>query len=330
MITRMNNEKIANTLSQLADLLEFTGANPFRLRAYRNGSRIIKELPESISSMVESEQDLTKLDGIGKSVAEKCRELCETGSLKQMEELLTEVPKSVLDLLKVPKLGPKKAALLFNELGIETLDQLKKACEAKQVRELSGFGEKTETQILDGTSIAAAANERILWAVADQIATRLKEHMKQCKEVQQLEFAGSYRRGKETIGDLDMLVDSTDSGSVMDHFAEFDEITSTIVRGDTKMSVRLENEFQVDLRVVPKESFGAALQYFTGSKEHNVAVRGRAKKMNLRVNEWGVYDVSGDEEKRIAGKTEALQSTEATTIRTRNPRSQARTGMGRR
>ncbi len=301
----MNNEKIANTLSQLADLLEFTGANAFRLRAYRNGSRIIKELPESIAAMIESQQDLTKLDGIGKSVAEKCRELCETGSLKQMEELLTEVPKSVLDLLKVPKLGPKKAALLFNELGIETLDQLKKACEAKQVRELSGFGEKTETQILDGISIAAAANERILWAVADQIATRLKEHMKQCKEVQQLEFAGSYRRGKETIGDLDMLVDSTDSGSVMDHFAEFDEITSTIVRGDTKMSVRLENEFQVDLRVVPKESFGAALQYFTGSKEHNVAVRGRAKKMNLRVNEWGVYDVSGDEEKRIAGKTEA-------------------------
>ena len=162
----MNNEKIANTLSQLADLLEFTGANAFRLRAYRNGSRIIKELPESIAAMIESQQDLTKLDGIGKSVAEKCRELCETGSLKQMEELLTEVPKSVLDLLKVPKLGPKKAALLFNELGIETLDQLKKACEAKQVRELSGFGEKTETQILDGISIAAAANERILWAVA--------------------------------------------------------------------------------------------------------------------------------------------------------------------
>ena len=304
MITRMNNEKIANTLSQLADLLEFTGANPFRLRAYRNGSRIIKELPESISSMVESEQDLTKLDGIGKSVAEKCRELCETGSLKQMEELLTEVPKSVLDLLKVPKLGPKKAAVLFNELGIETLDQLKEACEAGKVRELSGFAEKTEAQILEGISIAAAANERILWAAADQLAGRLGKHMKECKKVKQLEFAGSYRRGKETVGDLDMLVDSTDSGAVMDHFEAFEDITSVIVRGDTKMSVRLENEFQVDLRVVPKESFGAALQYFTGSKDHNVAVRGRAKQMGLRVNEWGVYDISGDEEKLIAGKTE--------------------------
>ena len=194
----MNNEKIAETLSQLADLLEFTGANAFRLRAYRNGSRIIKELPESINSMIESEQDLTKLDGIGKSVSEKCHELCETGSLKQMEELLTEVPKSVLDLLKVPKLGPKKAAALFNELGIENLDQLKKACEAGQVSDLSGFGKKTEAQILEGISIAAAANERILWAAADKIASRLREHMKQCKKVKQLEFTGSYRRGRET------------------------------------------------------------------------------------------------------------------------------------
>jgi len=290
----MNNEKIANTLLQLADLLEFTGANPFRLRAYRNGGRIIKELPESIASMIESEQDLTKLDGIGKGVSEKCHELCEK-----------EVPKSVLDLLNIPKLGPKKAAVLFNELGIENLDQLKKACEAGEVRELSGFAAKTEAQILAGISIAAAANERILWAQADKIALRLVSHMDDCKKVKQLEFAGSYRRGRETVGDLDMLVDSKDSNAVMDHFAKFDEITSVIVRGETKMSVRLENEFQVDLRVVPNDSFGAALQYFTGSKDHNVAVRGRAKQMGLRVNEWGVYDTSGEEEKWIAGKTEA-------------------------
>ncbi len=301
----MNNEKIANTLLQLADLLEFTGANPFRLRAYRNGGRIIKDQPESIASLIESGQDLTELDGIGKSVSEKCHELCETGSLKQMEDLLQKVPKSVLDLLKIPKLGPKKAAVLFNELGIENLDQLKKACEAGKVRELSGFAEKTEAQILAGISIAAAANERILWAVADKLALRLQRHMGQCKKVKQLEFAGSYRRGKETVGDLDMLVDSEDSSAVMDHFATFEEITSVIVRGDTKMSVRLENEFQVDLRVVPKDSFGAALQYFTGSKEHNVAVRGRAKQMGMRVNEWGVYDTSGHEEKWIAGKTES-------------------------
>jgi len=301
----MNNEKIANTLLQLADLLEITGANPFRLRAYRNGGRIIKELPESIAALIDSEQELTKLDGIGKGVSEKCHELCKTGSLKQMDELLKEVPKSVLDLLNIPKLGPKKAAVLFNELGIENLGQLKKACEAGKVRELSGFAAKTEAQILEGISIAAAANERILWAQADKIALRLSSHMSGCKKIKQLEFAGSYRRGRETVGDLDMLVESKDSNAVMDHFAKFGEITSVIVRGETKMSVRLENEFQVDLRVVPNESFGAALQYFTGSKDHNVAVRGRAKQMGLRVNEWGVYNTSGEEEKWIAGKTEA-------------------------
>ena len=301
----MNNEKIADTLSRLADLLEFTGANAFRLRAYRNGARLIKELPDSIAAMIEAGEDLTKLDGIGKGVSEKCHELVETGNLKQLDEILETVPKTVLDLLKVPKLGPKKCAALFNEMGIETLGQLKAACVAGQVRTLAGFGEKTEKAILDGIAIASAANERILWAQADKIAHRLRDYMGPCKQIKQLEFAGSYRRGKETVGDLDMLVDSTQAEKVMDHFAKFDEITSVIVRGDTKMSVRLENEFQVDLRVVPKKSFGAALQYFTGSKDHNVLIRGRAKKMGLKINEWGVYDTSQKEEKWIAGKTEA-------------------------
>lgn len=300
----MTNEKIAKTFNQLADLLEFTGANAFRLRAYRNGARVIKELPDSIQSMIENGTDLTKLDGIGKGVSEKCHELVETGSLQQLEDLLEQVPKSVLDLLNIPKLGPKKAAALFHELGIATLDQLQAACEAGEVQKLSGFAAKTEQQILEGIQIAAAANQRILWADADHIVSRLRDFMSSCKQVKQLEFAGSYRRGRETVGDLDMLVDSTKADVVMDHFAQFDEITSVIARGDTKMSVRLEDEFQVDLRVVPKKSFGAALQYFTGSKDHNVLVRGRAKQMGLKINEWGVYDVSEDKEKWIAGKSE--------------------------
>lgn len=301
----MENAKIAKTLDQLADLLEFTGANAFRLRAYRNGARVIRDLPDSIQSMIASGEDLTKLDGIGKSVAQKCTELCETNKLQQMDELLEDVPRTVLDLLNVPKMGPKKAAAVFNELGVETLEQLKAACEAGQVRELSGFGAKTEKAILDGIAIAADANKRILWAAADRIAEKIRQHMKACKAVGQLEFAGSYRRGKETVGDLDMLVTSTDSGSVMDHFATYGEITSTIVRGDTKMSVRLDEEFQVDLRVVPNESFGAALQYFTGSKEHNVVMRGRAKAKGLKVNEWGVYKMDGDQQEWIAGESEA-------------------------
>ena len=301
----MDNEKIANTLSQLADLLEFTGANAFRLRAYRNGARKIKDLPESISSQITAGADLTKLEGIGKGVAEKCIELCETGKLQQMEDLFEEIPRTVLDLLNVPKMGPKKASAVFNELGVENLEQLKAACEAGEVSQLSGFGKKTEQAILDGIAIAVAANQRILWASADKIVAKLREHMNGCAAIGQLEFAGSYRRGKDTVGDLDMLATSTDVESVMDHFALFEDITSTIVRGDTKMSVRLEREFQVDLRVVPEESFGAALQYFTGSKEHNVVVRGKAKQRGLKINEWGVYKIDGDDETLIAGKTEA-------------------------
>lgn len=301
----MDNEKIAKVLGQLADLLEFTGANAFRLRAYRNGARKIKELPESISSLVDQKSDLVKLDGIGKSVAEKCIELCETGKLKQMDELLEEIPSTVLDLLNVPKMGPKKAAAVFHELGVENLEQLKAACEAGEVSQLSGFGKKTEQAILDGIAIAVAANERILWSAADKIVTKLRSHMQNCTAVGGLEFAGSYRRGKETVGDLDMLATSTDATAVMDHFAEFEDITSTIVRGDTKMSVRLDDEFQVDLRVVPEESFGAALQYFTGSKEHNVQVRSKAKQLGLKINEWGVYKIDGETEQWVAGTTEA-------------------------
>ena len=301
----MDNTKIAKILDQLADLLEFTGANAFRLRAYRNGARMIRDLPDSIQSKIAAGEDLTKLDGVGKSVAQKCTELCETGKLQQLEELLEDVPRTVLDLLNVPKMGPKKAAAVFNELGVETLEQLQAACEAGEVQKLSGFGAKTEAAILAGIAIAADANKRILWASADRIAEKIRAHMKSCKAVGQLEFAGSYRRGKETVGDLDILATSTDSGAVMDHFAAFEDITSTIVRGGTKMSVRLDEEFQVDLRVVPDESFGAALQYFTGSKEHNVVVRGMAKSRNLKVNEWGVYKTDGDEQELIAGASEA-------------------------
>lgn len=308
----MNNEQIANTLEQLANLLEITGSNPFRLRAYRNGARVIRDLPQAVASLVESGSDLTKLDGIGKGVAEKCHELIETGRLSQMDEILETVPESVLDLLNVPGLGPKKAATLYNDLNIENLDMLKAACEANQVQTLPKFGAKTELAILEGIAIAAAANERILWASADKLVVRLRDHMDGCQEIERLEFAGSYRRGKETVGDLDLLVDSEDATAVMDHFGDFAEIVSVIARGETKMSVRLEGEFQVDLRVVPAESFGAALQYFTGSKDHNVQVRGRAKKIGLRINEWGVFQTEKDgqpiektdEQPSIAGKTE--------------------------
>ena len=300
----MNNELIAAHLEQLADMLEFQGANAFRLKAYRNGARVIRDLSDSIPSMIERGEDLTKLDGIGKGVAEKCIELSETGKLSQLEELKEEIPESVLDLLRIPKLGPKKAAVVFNELNISTLDQLKAACEAGELRSLKGFAAKTEQAILEGIEIADQANQRVYWADADAFAQQLREHFKDCEPVKQLEFAGSYRRGKETIGDLDMLVESDDADAVMDRFEEFGMVESITGRGPTKMSVRLQGSFQVDLRVVPKKSFGAALQYFTGSKDHNVEIRSIAKQNGLKVNEWGVFKIDGEKETYIAGESE--------------------------
>ena len=301
----MTNEQIAKNLSQLADLLEFTGANPFRLRAYRNGARIIRDMTDAVAALVAEKSDLTQFDGIGKSVSQKCVELVETGKLDQMEELLEEVPKSVLDLLNIPGLGPKKAAVLYNDLNIVSLDQLKAACEAEQLQKLPGFGAKTEKSILEGLAFAATAGKRILWAEANQIAQQLLVHMNDCSAITQMEFAGSYRRGKETIGDLDLLVETTDGKTVMDHFMEWNRVSSVIARGDSKLSVRLDDDFQIDLRVVDGDAFGASLQYFTGSKEHNVRVRGLARQNGMKVNEWGVFQVDdAGNETKIAGATE--------------------------
>lgn len=301
----MDNEQIAKTLEQLADLMEFQGANAFRLKAYRNGAKAVRELTQSVSSLIQDGESLEQFDGIGKRVAQKCDELCQTGQLQQLEDLLAEVPRSVLDLLNIPGLGPRKAATLFNELGVTTLAELKAACESGSVQQLDGFGAKTEQAILNGIAIAAAAGNRLRWNEAEQLVVRIRAHMKSCTAIGQMEFAGSYRRGKETVGDLDLLVTSADVEAVMDHFQQMPDFGSVIVRGDTKMSILTTEDFQIDLRVVPDDSFGAALQYFTGSKEHNVVVRGKAKQAGLRVNEWGVFAVVGDSQELIAGRSEA-------------------------
>jgi DNA polymerase (family 10) len=301
----MTNSRIADVFDEIGDLLEFQGANPFRVRAYRNGARIIRDLPEPVTAILEDEdRKLTEIEGIGKDLADKVKTLVETGELPQHKKLLGEVPQSVLAMMRVPGLGPKKAAVLFKELGVETLEQLKEVCETEKVRELKGFGAKTEQAILHGISIAAAANQRISWADADEVAEAMREHLRACKGIEQLELAGSYRRGKETVGDLDVLIVSKDDDAVMDRFAAFPDTADVIVRGGTKMSIRTGKGLQIDLRVVPAESFGAALQYFTGSKDHNVVLRGLAKQRGLKINEYGVYRVDGEEEKYIAGATE--------------------------
>ncbi|HIF30487.1 MAG TPA: DNA polymerase/3'-5' exonuclease PolX [Planctomycetaceae bacterium] len=302
----MNNAQIAAIFELLADLLEFQSSNPFRIRSYRNSARVISDLSESIATIVaESPQQLTKLDGIGKSLAEKCVTLVETGSLPQLDELRQKIPETVLQLLRIPGMGPKKAAVLYQELHIKSLDELKIACETGQVRKLSGFGEKTEQAILANLEFAATAGDRIYWSEADAVASDIRQFLLEGPaKLEQLELAGSYRRCKETIGDLDILIVSQEPDAVMDRFAAYPSLRDTIVRGGTKMSIRLQSGLQVDLRLVPEESFGAALQYFTGSKEHNVELRGRAKSRGLKINEWGVYRIDGEEETYIAGQTE--------------------------
>lgn len=302
----MTNIKIADVFEQVANLLEFQGANAFRIRAYRNGARTIRDLSEPIANIVADDaRQLTEIDGIGKDLAQKCHVLVETGELPQLKELLAAIPSTVLDLLRIPNLGPKKAKTLYSELGITSLEELKIACESGKVRELKGFAAKTEAAILHGIEIAAVANQRILWAQADEIAQELLAHLRSCGSIERMEMAGSYRRGRDTVGDLDVLVVSSNADEVMDRFGQFPERDETIARGSTKMSIRLANGLSVDLRVVPAESFGAALQYFTGSKDHNVVLRGMARQQGLRINEYGVYRIEGEQQYYVAGVEEA-------------------------
>lgn len=301
----MNNARIAETFDLIADLLEFSDANPFRVRAYRNGARAIRDHPQQMESIHQDpDAAFTDIAGVGKDLAEKVATLLDDGNVPMLDELLEEIPKSVLEILRIPGLGPKKAAALYNTLGISTLDQLKAACEAHKVRDLKGFGAKTEETILAGMSLAKTAGDRMLWATADEFAQAIRAHLESCKSIQQLEVAGSYRRGRETVGDLDVLVVSSKVDEVMDRLGEFPELESVVGRGPTKMTIRLVDGPQVDLRVVPAKSFGAALVYFTGSKQHNIVLRGMAKDRGLKINEYGVFRVRGEKETFVAGRTE--------------------------
>lgn len=301
----MTNSEIADSFDLIGDILEFQAANPFRVRAYRNGARTVRDYHEPLANLVpEGKARLKQIAGIGDDLAAKIVELVTTGALPMLEELKTQVPESVLALIKIPGVGPKKAALLHKELGIKTLADLKAACESLQVQNLKGFGEKTQQAILQGICFAETASLRLLWAEADQLVAELRRHFAGCKSIKQLEFAGSYRRGKETVGDLDILIVADDPTEAMDTLEQFVGTGQILARGPTKMSIRTGKGFQIDLRVVPPESFGAALQYFTGSKEHNVMLRGRAKDNGLKINEWGVFRVKEEKETRIAGATE--------------------------
>ena len=299
----LENSAIADVFEEMAELLEFRGENPFRIRAYRNGAKAIRELDESVASILQDDsRDLSKVPGIGKTLLEKTETLVSTGSLPQLSELRKKVPEVVIQMARIPGLGAKKAAKLQQELEIDSLADLRKACQENRVGTLKGFGAKTQQAILDGLEIAEAAAERIYWSAGDALASAIGDHMKTCKAVRQMEWAGSYRRGRETIGDLDLLVIASDRAAAMDHLESYPERSTTIGRGETKISIRVGKAFQVDMRVVEADQFGAALQYFTGSQAHNIRIRRIAKDRGLKVNEYGVFQIS--DETRVAGSTE--------------------------
>jgi DNA polymerase (family 10) len=302
----MENVEIARTLEDVADLLEIQGSNPFRVRAYRNAARTIEEHPVPMRKLVEEDADLTELPGIGEDMSKYIHQLVDTGSLELLDELTGDVPYSLIEIGRLPGVGPKKTRKLWKELGIETVDQLEEAAKAGKVRELEGFGEKSEEKILQGIEAYRRHQARFKISEADQHVLPLLEWLREDDSVERIEVAGSYRRRKETVGDIDLLAIAEEGASLMERFTSYDRVEEVLASGATKGSVRLASGLQVDLRILTAKSYGAALVYFTGSKEHNVRLRQRAIDRGLRISEYGVFEV----EKGKRGKDEDEEARE--------------------
>jgi DNA polymerase (family 10) len=294
----MENPEVAQIFDEVADLLEIQGANPFRVRAYRGAGRTIRDLSEPLAQMPPDK--LTALAGIGKDLAGKITTILQTKELPLRKELYSQVPPGLRDLLRVPNLGPKRALFLHQQLHITSLDKLRQAAAKHRLQKLRGFGSKTEEKILQALDGLEQTGRRFLLAEAKVYADSVVCHLQQTAGLEHLEVAGSFRRRKETVADLDLLACCADPGPVMDRLGEYEGVAAVVARGQTKMTVRLRNGLQMDLRVVPPEAYGSALQYFTGSKEHSILLRRRAQERGLKLNEYGVFKGS----KRIAGTTE--------------------------
>ena len=296
----VHNEDIAVIFEEIADLLEIEDANPFRVRAYRNAARTIRGLSRELRDLLSEGKDLTTLPGIGKDLAAKIEEILETGHATALDKLHKEIPASVEDILKLPGLGPKRVKQLYHELDIKNLAQLEDAARSGRLRTLPGFGDKTEQNILENVHALRSKEKRFLRNVAVSYAEPLLQYLKKNTAVKQAIIAGSYRRGRESVGDLDILVTAGKADRVMKHFTDYEEVTQIVSSGKTRATVILHCGLQVDLRVVEEKSFGSALYYFTGSKAHNIKVRRLAQQKGLKINEYGVYRGN----KRIAGETE--------------------------
>ena len=296
----VHNSDIAEIFNTMADLLDIEGANQFRVRAYRNAARTIGGFSQSAADMVERGEDLTALPDIGKDLAGKIKEIVETGDLGALQKLERRTPSELSSLMKIAGLGPKRVKVLYQELGITTLEGLKKAAESGKIRELEGFGEKTEEAIIEEIEHKGAEKGRIKLIIAEQIADPLVHYLQAVEGVKEVVVAGSYRRRKETVGDLDILVTCKKGSEVMERFVNYEDVKKVISEGKTRSTVQLRTGLQIDVRVVPQVSYGAALHYFTGSQAHNIAVRKMGVREKLKINEYGVF--RGED--RVAGKNE--------------------------
>ncbi|HXF96246.1 MAG TPA: DNA polymerase/3'-5' exonuclease PolX [Gemmatimonadales bacterium] len=299
----VENAEVARLFRELADLLEIQGANPFRVRAYRTAARTVEELPEPVEELAQhGPARLAELPGIGEDLAGKILEIVRTGSLGALEDARRQVPRGLTELMGVRGLGPKRARALYEALGIKSLRELERAARARRIREVPGFGARTEEKILEELAARAAmgSERRVLRAVAAQYGEAYLEYLRAQPGVRQAEIAGSFRRCRETVGDLDILVDADPESGIADRFLAYPEVAEVLARGPTRCSVRLRSGLQVDLRVVPSQSYGAGLHYFTGSKPHNIAVRRLGQQRGLKINEYGVFRGR----RQIGGRTE--------------------------
>lgn len=284
----MEVREIARRLETIATLLELKGENPFKVRAYQSGARALESLDSDLDSLIDA-GTLGDVSGIGKTLTEKIIQLRRTGQLDLYDRLQGSVPPGLVEMLEIPGFGPKKVRKVHQELGIDTLEALKAACQSGEIAKLDGFGKKTAENILRGIENRIAYGKRHLWWDVREVALPLLEGLRELPEVIRAEVAGSFRRGLETVGDLDFIVSSEKPGRVMEWFTTREHIREVTARGETKSSVRFAGGLQADLRVVPDDRFVFALHHFTGSKDHNVKMRQRAQAQGLSLSEWGLF-----------------------------------------
>ncbi len=295
----MENDEVAKVLDETANMLELAGENFFRVRAYRNAAAAIRDHAVQVADL--SQEQIDEIPGIGADLAEKIATIAKTGELPLHHDLASKFPPQLLELREIPGLGPKRLKLLIDLLQIRGRDDLERALKSEALRKIPGFGPKLEDSIRKSLAQhEAGGGKRMLYAEATRIAAQIEAHLRKCTAVREFELAGSFRRRRETIGDLDAVAASADSAAVMKHFTAFAGITQVIASGETKTSVVLKGGLQVDLRVVPAKSFGAALTYFTGSKTHNVHLRRLAQARGLLLNEYGLFRGKA----AVAGRTE--------------------------